>query len=196
MLFEDLNIFSVPIKSFQFLKEEITPLLDEYQEKRETIIKRSSFYVQGTSSGAEQDVSDYATDYQNPVKLHEYEKLMMMIGKYFDNQNYNFQLTNYWTAIYNSKGYHKEHCHNNGSQYMPPANNFASVLYLTSIGGTEFQSPHAMSAEYEYSIQSKVGLLVIFPSSLIHSAPSSNSTNERVCISGNMGIYGPRDKMA
>jgi hypothetical protein len=186
MLLEELDIFSVPLKKFQFQKEEITPLLNEYEEKRDAIIKRSSFYVQ---NGGEQDLSDYATDFQNPVKLHEYEKLIMLVKNYFENKNYNFQLISYWTAVYNSKGYHKEHCHDSGSLYMPPSNNFASALYLTSVGGTEFQSPHAMSAEYEYSIKSKVGLLVIFPSSLIHSAPSSNSPHERVCISGNMGIY-------
>ena len=160
MLLEELNIFSVPIKKFQFQKEEITPLLNEYQEKKKAIIQRASFYEE------EQSLSDYATDFQNSIPLHEYEKLMMPIKNYFENNNYNYQLHNYWTAIYADKGYHKEHTHNNGSHYSPPSNNFSSVLYLTS-----------------------VGLLIIFPSSLLHTAPSSNSNNERVVISGNMGIY-------
>jgi hypothetical protein len=188
MLLEELDIFSVPLKKFQFQEEEITPLLNEYHEKKDAIIKRSSFYIQKDSSGAEQDISDYTTDFQNPITLHEYEKLMMLIKNYFENNNYIYQLHKYWTAIYSTRGYHKEHAHNNGSQYMPPDNNFSSVLYLTSGGGTEFYSPHLLSKEYEYSIQSKVGLLVIFPSSLLHSAPSSSFNNERVVISNNMRI--------
>ena len=183
MLLEELTIFSVPIKKFQFQKEEITPLLNEYQEKKKAIIQRASFYEE------EQSLSDYATDFQNSIPLHEYEKLMMPIKNYFENNNYNYQLHNYWTAIYADKGYHKEHTHNNGSHYSPPSNNFSSVLYLTSVGGTEFYSPHLLSKEYQYSVKSNVGLLIIFPSSLLHTAPSSNSNNERVVISGNMGIY-------
>jgi hypothetical protein len=185
MILEELDIFSIPLKKFQFQKEEITPLLNEYQEKKKDIIQRSSFYVHKE----EQDVSEYATDYQNPVTLHEYEKLIMILKSYFENNNYTYQLQNYWTAIYGAKGYHKAHVHNSGSQYALPSNNFASVLHLTSIGGTEFYSPHTMGIEHEYSIKSEVGLLVIFPASLLHSAPSSNSNNERVTISGNMGIY-------
>jgi hypothetical protein len=185
MLIEESEIFSVPIKKFQFQKEEITPLLNEYQEKKEAIIQRSSFYIHKE----EQDISEYATDYSNPITLHEYEKLTMILKNYFENNNYTYALHNYWTAIYNKKGYHKPHVHNSGSLYAPQVNNFASVLHLTSIGRTEFCSPHAMGIEHEHSIKSEVGLLVIFPASLFHSAPSSNSNNERVCISANMGIY-------
>ena len=38
MILEELDIFSVPLKKFQFQKEEITPLLNEYEEKRDAII--------------------------------------------------------------------------------------------------------------------------------------------------------------
>tara|TARA_R110002020_G_scaffold118828_2_gene271515 strand:- start:297 stop:854 length:558 start_codon:yes stop_codon:yes gene_type:complete len=183
MLLEELDIFSVPIKKFQFQKEEITPLLNEYQEKKKDIIQRASFYQE------EQSISDYATDFQNPITLHEYEKLIILIRNYFENNNYIYRLHNYWTSIYNKKGYHKEHTHNSGSHYSPVTFNFASVLHLTSVGGTEFYSPHFLGKEYEYSVKSNVGLLVIFPSSLLHTSPSSNSSSEKVVISANMGIY-------
>ena len=188
MLFEETVFFGVPIRKFQFQREEITPLLDEYQEKRDSIIKRSEAYNNDTL-GSEQDSTEYATDYRHPVTLHEYEKLMMILKNYFENNKYTFTLVNYWTAIYNKKGYHKQHFHNSGSLAAPQVNNCSSVLYLNSIGGTEFYAPHAMSYVSNVWVKSEVGLLVIFPAGLLHSAPTTNSKNERVVISSNLGIY-------
>ena len=103
----NILIFPTEILTFQFNKEEIRPLIDEVVSKKEEIKKINSIYDNHGGIG------DYHTDYMDPVKLIEYEKLMFLILHYFQNNNNSFLMKNYWTAIYSLSGLHNKHVHAN-----------------------------------------------------------------------------------
>ena len=79
MQLNKFDIFPTEIISFEFNNEEIQPLIEEINKNKKKIKQTSYFY---NNPGG---VGKYYTDYKNPTKLHEYEKLMMMIGNYFIN---------------------------------------------------------------------------------------------------------------
>ena len=80
MQLKNFNLFPTEIYSFTFALQEIQPLLNEISLK-EKQIKEVSKYFNKTGG-----VNNYHTDYANPVKLHEYEKLMMMLSNFFTNK--------------------------------------------------------------------------------------------------------------
>jgi hypothetical protein len=175
----NLLIFSTEIFTFQFNTEEIRPLINEILEKKEQIKKISCIYDNHGGIG------NYYTDFKDPVKLVEYEKLMFLIATYFHNKNNSFFMSSYWSAIYNLGGLHNKHIHSNfvrGSQ-----NNYSSVLYLTSLGATKFYNSNSTSTQDDAVINSEVGKLIFFPSNLLHSAENLTQ-GERIIISSNIRI--------
>jgi len=180
MQLHNFNLFPTQIYSFLFSPQEIQPLLDEISLKEKQIKKVSKYF---NHMGG---VNDYYTDYANPVKLQEYEKLMMMLGNFFMNKNKTFNIVNYWTAYYGNTSYHDTHTHHiflNKHSY-----NYSSVLYLTNGGGTKFFSSNYTSSQQEELVPSKVGKIVFFPSNLLHSGTNDKS-GERIIISSNVEMY-------
>ena len=172
---KNLELFSTKVFVFQFTNEEIEPLINEVLFKKEEIKKRSQIF---SNHGG---VGDYYSDYNNPVQLHEYEKLMYSMV----NQFKNFKVDRYWTAFYNKNSIHDKHSHAN---FINGAtNNFSSILYLSSIGGTTFYSPNLTSMENEFDLHSEVGKFVIFPSNLLHKG-ENRLDGERIIISSNIQI--------
>ena len=91
MKISKIETFATSLQKFYFNSEEIQPLLNEMIDKKEDIKKRSYFYnMQNQDYGKE-----YYTDYGNPVKLHEYEKLMFMIANFYRDKNFNVFLVFY-----------------------------------------------------------------------------------------------------
>ena len=72
MIINKQNIFATTLQKFEFNNEEMKPLLEEIDTKKNTIKKTSSFYTEHHSD-------NYFTDYKNPTKLYEYEMLINMI---------------------------------------------------------------------------------------------------------------------
>ena len=94
MKISKIETFATSIQKFYFSNEEIKPLLDEVTNKKEDIKKTSYFYnVKNEDYGKE-----YYTDFNNSIKLYEYEKLMFMIGNFYQNKYFN--VLNYWSALY------------------------------------------------------------------------------------------------
>jgi len=175
----NILIFPTEILTFQFNTEEIRPLIDEVISKKDDIKKINSIY---DNHGG---VGDYHTDYMDPVKLYEYEKLMFLISNYFQNNNNPFLIKNYWTAIYSLSGLHNKHIHANfvrGNE-----ENYSSVLYLTSMGETKFYNPNPTCIHDHATIASEVGKLIFFPSNLLHSAENLID-GERIIISANIKL--------
>ena len=168
--------FATTIQKFYFNDEEIKHLLNEITAKKEEIKKTSYFYnMQNEDYGKE-----YYTDYNNPTKLHEYEKLMFMIGNFYQDKSFN--ILNYWSALYYQNSWHDTHAHSD------PRYNFSSILYLTNnTGGTSFYSPNLTSDIEKHFEASEVGKLVIFPASLFHSVYHKDNS-ERIIISSNISI--------
>ena len=172
-------IFPTEILTFQFNTEEIRPLIDEVVSKKHEIKKTNSIY---NNHGG---VGDYFTDFMDPVKLVEYEKLMFIVANFFNNNNNPFIMKNYWTAIYNLSGLHNKHIHANFVK--GDEENYSSVLYLTSMGETKFYNPNPTCIHDEAIMASKVGKLIFFPSNLLHSA-ENHVDGERIIISANIKL--------
>tara|TARA_R100001015_G_C4558053_1_gene118485 strand:- start:136 stop:681 length:546 start_codon:yes stop_codon:yes gene_type:complete len=180
MQLDKFNIFSTEIISFQFNIKEIQPLIDEISKNKKKIKKISDYY---NNVGG---VGKYYTDYANPTKLHEYEKIMMMIGNYFINNKKTFHVQNYWSAIYLEKSIHKTHNHVNFIKEK--THNYSTVLYLSNTGGTKLFNPNPTSYIDDILISSEVGKIIFFPSNLLHSG-INNQKGERIIISSNVEIY-------
>ena len=179
MQLSKFDIFPTEIISFKFSKEEIQPLLDEISKKKNKIKQTSAFY-----NGKQ--IGKYFTDYLNPTKLHEYEKLMIMVGNYFINNNKTFNIGTYWSAIYLQNSIHQTHNHVNFTK--DNTHNYSTVLCLSNIGGTKFFNSNSTSAMDEITILSEVGKLIFFPANLLHNG-TNDERGERIIISSNVGIY-------
>ena len=181
MKLNNFNIFPTEITTFEFNKEEIQPLLDEISKSKEKIKETSKYY---SNQGG---VGEYYTDFGgNPVKLYEYEKLMIMVGNYFSNRQKSFKVTNYWSALYYDNAIHEAHNHVNFLKQNTC--NYSSVLSWTNTGGTKFFSSSPTSLDYHAVVNSQVGKLIFFPSNLLHSGVN-NTNGERIIISSNLTIY-------
>ena len=180
MQLNNFNLFPTEIFNFNFSSQEIQPLLDEMSLNKEKIKETGRYYnkVGGTNN--------YYSDFLNPTKLHEYEKLMIMLGNYFINQQKTCDITNYWTAIYYKNSSHGTHSHS--TILTQNKNNYSSVLYLTNEGGTRFLSSNSTSLQSDAFVESKVGKVIFFPSNLYHDG-INNSDNERIIISSILKIY-------
>ena len=176
----NIQLFPTDVFTFQFNFEEVKPLLDEVLSKEKEIKKISKLYSGHGGIGV------YSTDFNQPVKLFEYEKLLQIVGNHFVNARHkNFLLNNYWTAFYKKGGFHGKHIHSNFINGCD--HNYSSVLYLTELGGTRFLSPNPTSIYNTAHIDSKVGLLIFFPSNLLHEA-KMDQEGERIIISSNVVI--------
>ena len=170
MIINKKNLFATTLQIFQFNDEEIKPLLDEVNSKKNLITKTSSSH-------------NYFTDYKNPIQLYEYEKLINEVANKYSNEGLTLNLLNYWTAVYGNNSIHGAHQHDSVGV------NFSTVLYLTNGGATTFLSPHNTTNQRVYDEESILGKLVIFPSTLWHYVSYSGDL-ERIIISSNIQIYG------
>ena len=73
------SFFSTEVKEIQFSYQEIDPLVSEVLEKKQDIQNKAKIYSSNLGYGS------YVTDFLNPIKLHEYEKLNIKIGHMFWN---------------------------------------------------------------------------------------------------------------
>lgn len=133
-----------------------------------------------------QPSEDYITDYRNPVKLKVFDSIMENLKAFFGNIGYDFILRDYWTAIYNGFGSHTIHTHKGN---ITNHANYSGILYLTSIGSTEFFSscPHSWDKVFTYP--SQFGKILMFPSMLPHHAVNEvKLDNERYVVAFNADL--------
>ena len=191
MLSGSENVFPTEIKTFQFGIPEVQPLIDEVLSKKKEIKKRSDVFSNHGNLGKD---SEYITDFRNPIRIFEFEKLMMQVGNFFGSQNKIFSITNYWTAFYGKNVLHDTHLHGNFNDTKRVRNNFASVFYLTQNGGTNFYSHNLKSTVPEVLVKSEVGKFIVFPHNLFHNgnnrqAMHGQSGQTRIIMSANIEIF-------
>ena len=174
-----LEIFPVLFYEFIISQDQIIPLCEEIQDKKEIIKKRYNDTV---------PVVDYWTDFLNSVELLEYEKLIEEISSQFLPE-LRCEHVRYWTAIYEERGYHETHKHND-SLYNIPRCNMSSILYLSNIGHTDFFNPRQSAEIHQYyAISSKMGSMIMFPSHIQHRAMSHGKKDEeRIVVSSNWQV--------
>ena len=183
-----LEVFPTLFYVFDFSQDQIIPICKEIAANKTEIKKR---YLESDSSTDAK--IDYWTDYNNPIKLFEYEKLIEEIGKSFLPEMY-CEHIEYWTAIYEEMGYHGMHNHN-PMLYDFPICNMSSILYLSDIGRTEFFNPKLDGVTYQtYNISSQLGRMVMFPSHVLHTAlphGKKEGRPEKIIISSNWSLRAP-----
>jgi len=134
----------------------------------------------------EENPDTYATDWSSPVKVNSFENLFENgVANVFKENGLDVNLESYWTAIYNQNAVHSMHNH---ADVIYDNNLLSGILYLTSIGETDFFA-NSMSAKYtHYRQNSEFGRIVIFPSTLLHSVNYHHSDKDRYIIAFNMGV--------
>lgn len=135
----------------------------------------------------EQDSEIYATDFCDRVQIKSFELLMEDLKQEFANQ-YQIEVRDfiYWTSFYKKFSAHQMHSH---QAVFIEDYNYSGILYLNSIGSTEFFSVNPCSFQSRETIPSKLGRIVMFPSNLPHQTVSRfDSDVERCIIAFNMNI--------
>ena len=180
--YNTLEIFPIIFYEFQWTEDEIRPLLEEVQYKKEIIKDR-------TKKNEGQTKDNHCTDYLASVKLLEYEKLIEDIYTTFLPE-LQCKHIEHWTAIYGEMGYHPAHSHT-GPLFSVLSPNMSSVLYLSNIGGTHFFNPSQIGViDKDFFVPAKVGKIVMFPAQLIHRViPHGEKNEERFIISSNWRIH-------
>ena len=172
VIIERFNVFPQEFFEFKFSTELITPLYNEVLEKKDEI-KRISDMIAGDYA-----THDYWTDFLQPVKLNEWEKLMSHIRDYFSD--FNCACDCYWTAIYGKHGMHPLHAHLQ-SLFEPKINNFSCILYLTNVGATTFINPNTHNVtEFSLDIKAQLGKMIMFPSNILHTSSPHNLDREKI----------------
>lgn len=183
MNIQESYLFPTKIIETFFSKQEIDPLIKEVLSNLNKIKEIHSIYTNIESSQGE----DYFTDFGDSIKLHEYEKLIIQLKKYFNDQNYFFNLGNYWTAYHGDISQHIKHTHKDNFERRNSIN-YSSVLYLTNTGQTNFYGDNSSCLDKVYITKAEVGKMIIFPANLLHEG--LNLTKEkRIIISSNLEIY-------
>ena len=180
-----VEVFPTLFYAFEFSQDQIRPLCEEIQDKKEELKRR--YY----NDHSEPIPDDYWTDYVNPITFPTYEKIVReeILSRFLPEMKCKHLA--YWTAIYGEKGYHGLHNHNL-SLYDNVIINMSSILYLSDIGHTVFYNPRQGTDEIQRHIEipSVVGKMIMFPSHILHVAnPHGITGKEKVIMSSNWQVY-------
>lgn len=147
-------------------------------------ILRNKEQIKIISSTTQQQSDEvYKTDYFDPIKIDSFDFAIEKVNKEFRKFNMNYQIHNYWTAIYNDSGFHGMHNH---LETSVDQHNYSGILYLSAIGHTTFFSNAPSSFHKKATINSDIGKVIFFPSDLPHCyEPVNSSNNERYIIAFN-----------
>ena len=186
-----VEVFPTLFYDFEFSQDQIRPLCEEIQDKKEELKRRYYNDHHTLSNHSEPILDDYWTDYVNPITFPTYEKIVReeILSRFLPEMKCKHLV--YWTAIYGEKGYHGLHSHNL-SLHDDGIINMSSILYLSDIGHTVFYNPRQGTDEIQRSIEirSVVGKMVMFPSHILHVAnPHGKTGKERVIMSSNWQVY-------
>lgn len=144
-----------------------------------------------SSTRQEQSIEEYITDYpynqeSKVVQLETLDKIFDDIKSIFTQWNSSFEVINYWTAVYIKNGHHGLHNHSNG---VLDRCNYSGIIYLSDLGETTFFSTSPSSFESTFVFKSKMGKVLIFPSTLPHMVhPTLNGENSRYVVAFNCEI--------
>jgi len=187
------EVFPTIFYEFKFSKEQILPICEEIAAKKTEIKKNyedCEFKFKFHSDIDEIKKIDYWTDFDRPIKLLEYEKMVAKEIPFKFLPEMSCEHVEYWTAIYEEMGHHFTHNHIS-MLHGAPICNMSSILYLSDIGYTEFLNPKQDAVTYQsYLISSQVGKMIMFPSHVLHSAlPHGKKDEEKIIVSSNWKVY-------
>ncbi|MDB4726097.1 hypothetical protein OAF54_01580 [bacterium] len=131
-------------------------------------IKENEDKIKNTSEATQpHPVTDYATDFCNPVSINLFHNYVLPhLRNEFDAMGYDMQFLQSWVSCYTGPhGSHPMHIHARGYNGQLK---FSGILFLSNVGHTDFFSVNMMADEYQYSVPSEQGKIVIFPSIVPH----------------------------
>jgi hypothetical protein len=172
-MIEELDLF--PTKFFSIKLEEnelLSPLTKEVYENREEI-KSLSWATQ------EQSCENYITDFVKPKQYASFNRISEYLRYNFSEMGYAFDMDMYWTAFYKKFSIHEIHAH---KPSILTDTNYSGVLYLSSIGSTNFFSSNPSSFYNTIQIESEYGRIVMFPSNVPHQAITNFDSDVERCI--------------
>ncbi len=186
-----VEVFPTLFYDFDFPQDQIRPLCEEIQDKKEELKKRYYNDHHTLATHSEPLSDDYWTDYINPITFPTYEKIVREEIPSRFLPEISCKHLEHWTAIYGEKGYHGLHNHN-PTLHVEDSINMSSILYLSDIGHTLFFNPRQGTDEIQrcIEIRSVVGKMVMFPSHILHIVnPHGKTGKERVIMSSNWQVY-------
>lgn len=188
-----LGIFPTPlyVSQLEILNEEELSVVNEYENK----------IVENTDGGKNFISED--TDVLNNLKLKNLkQKINIRIEDYFKkiictNDFVEPYITQSWLNFNYQNTSHNEHIHRNsiisGVYYVKCQNNLDSITFVKNR-----QETFAFGEIYNYndfnstsfSIKVRQGLLIIFPSNLIHTVDLNKFNNTRISLPFNVFVSG------
>ena len=178
-----LDLF--PIRFFEINLDQV----DAYNVLNEILRKEDEIKLI-SSTRQLQSADEYITDY--PYNSHsaivELESMGLVFDKVktvFEENNSIIDIDQYWTAIYTKTAHHSTHDH---SSNILDKINYSGILYLTDIGHTTFYSTNPSSFYNDFKINSQLGKIIIFPSTIPHSVEPTMDESKRVVVAFNCEI--------
>jgi len=112
-------------------------------------------------------VSDYSTDFLNTIPIETFDnEVIPYLQHEWAQLNTRMENIYSWVSCYTGPhGCHPMHNHQDGYR-----NNLAysAILYLTSVGSTDFFTVAPSAHNYIYAHESRIGNVIFFPSIIPH----------------------------
>ncbi len=133
-------------------------------------IKEKKHHIDTVSEATQpKPVSDYSTDYTNRVPIETFDnEVISFLQNEWSQFNIRMEKIESWVSCYTGpNANHPMHNHHaaNGYQYR---SSYSAILYLTSVGTTDFFSVTPPASQSFYSHSSRMGNVVFFPSIIPH----------------------------
>jgi len=180
------EIFPTELYIFDFNEDEIQPVIEIANKIEQDVKKVSDQYPNELGGVFDRKTGLYFSDYRDPVRNVEYEKLLLKVADAFLFNKKKFEIKNYWHAYYTGVSQHVTHIHQDKMRHNFSPINYSSVLSLSNTGGTRFFSSNYTSEFYENTFYSSVGRMIIFPAHQFHEGVSTEG--RRCVISSNLQI--------
>lgn len=112
-------------------------------------------------------VSDYSTDYGNRIPIETFDnQVISFLQDEWSQTNVRMRVSSSWVSCYTGPtASHPMHNHDSGYEYRTM---YSAILYLTSVGNTDFFTVTPTAHQSFYSHTSKMGNIIFFPSIIPH----------------------------
>ena len=153
-------------------------------------IKEKKHHIDTVSEATQpKPVSDYSTDYTNRVPIETFDnEVISFLQNEWSQFNIRMEKIESWVSCYTGpNANHPMHNHHaTGYQYR---SSYSAILYLTSVGTTDFFSVTPPASQSFYSHSSRLGNVVFFPTIIPHQYYNNNyDGNERYVLPFNCDL--------
>lgn len=136
-----------------------------------------------------QPVSDYSTDFMHSIRIETFwNDVVPTLQNEMRKINFRMENIQPWVACYTGPcGYHPIHNHEHGYDGRL---HYSAILYLTSVGTTDFFTMGSSAHQYRHSEASQLGKVIFFPSILPHQYRSDHfDGNARYVLPFNCELF-------